>query len=374
MDEVLIELKDDRLRAACVSAGQLLDVVTEKLEARGAPGSIYLGRVVHGVPGLRGAFVDIGLDRPALLDVDEAPPPEGTTLPVQVIEPASGDKACRVSRRLALEGSFAVLLPGTDRVFVSRRIFDETVRRRLQQQAQALKSPGEGLILRTAAASATPEALAAGITALRARWAVLKTAIETAAAPSCVLDDGDGLVRILRRFASSPPPRLVFDDAMLALRTRTAAERVFGIAPEIEVEARPGAAFDRHGVADILATAEAKTVRLPSGGRITIEPTAALTAIDVDTGEAAALGAAAPLRVDIEAASEIGRQLWLRDLGGMIVVDFVRLNDTPQRAEVAAALHSATARDRVGVQLVGWTAAGLFEIIRPRTRGVERGE
>src|SRR5271154_616338 len=107
IDEVLVELKGDRLRAAALAGGELIEVVSERLQAPGMAGSLYLGRVVHGVPGLRGAFLEIGLDRPALLDADGPLPREGEILPVQIIEPASGDKAARVSRRLALEGRYA---------------------------------------------------------------------------------------------------------------------------------------------------------------------------------------------------------------------------------------------------------------------------
>jgi ribonuclease G len=125
--------------------------------------------------------------------------------------------------------------------------------------------------------------------------------------------------------------------------------------------------LERHGIADALAISESPEVRLPAGGRLTIEATAALVAIDVDTGDGAA-AADAPLRTDLEAAAEIGRQMRWRNLGGLILVDFVRLTDKGQRAKLEAALRRVVELDPVPVQLLGWTAGGLFEMIRPRAR------
>ncbi len=372
-EEILVDVSPGRLRAARVSGGELIELVHEPAKAVGAPGSIYLGRVVRRAPGLGAVFVDIGLDRPALLDTGDDAPKEGDVLPVQIIEAASGDKAARLTRRLALEGRFVVFLPGGKGVSVSRRVAVAKLRQRLQDVAAAAKKPGEGLIVRAAAAAA-PDAVPLEIAALRAEWARIETAGATAAPPSCLRDDGDGLVRLLRRFLTEPLPRLVFNDALIAKRAATLAERLFGARPGIETELQRGALFERHGVAEALASAELPSVALKSGGRVAIETTAALTAIDVDLGQAVETGAEAALRTDLEAAAEIGRQLRLRALGGLIVVDFARLKDKAQRARVEAALRRAVAADPAGVQLLGWTAGGLFEMIRPRARAAAGAE
>ena len=367
-DEVLVECKGGRLRAAALADGELLEVVTDRLRAPDAPGGIYLGRVLGRAVALRGVFVDIGLERPALLDVDGEAPEEGTAVPVQLIEPALGDKGARVTRRLAIEGRYAVLLPGGKGVAVSRRIASAKRRRELQDDAAALRVSGEGLIVRAAADAASPEALAADVSALRTQWAGVAPALSTSVPPACLLDNSDGVARLLRRFIAENVPRFSFDDPLLARRARATAERLFGVAPEVDVDAKAGALFDRHGIGDILASLETPVLRLPSGGRIAIERTAAVTAIDVDTADATALGAAAPLTTNVEAAAEIGRQTRLRDLGGVIVVDFVRPRNRDERARVEAALRRAVSLDRIAVQLLGWTAAGLFEMIRPRGR------
>jgi ribonuclease G len=371
VDEVLVEVGADNLRAAAIMNGDLLDFAIEPLKAEGATGSIHVGRVVRAATALRAVFVEIGLDRPALLDVDRSAPAEGTLLPVQIIEAASGDKAARVSRRLAVEGRYAVLLPDGKGAAVSRAVVGDKLKTRLQGLAVKLKRPGEGVILRGAAADATVDALATDMEALRSRWAEIAARLGSAAAPSCVFDNGDAVARVLQRFVGATLPRFVVDDRLMAGRFRATALRLFGVAPEVETEDQRGAVLSRHGVDGILASTELKELRLPSGGRLTIETTAAVIAVDVDTAQAAAQGGAdVALKTDLEAAAEIGRQMRLRDLGGVIVVDFVRLKDKAQRAKVEAAVRDAVSRDRISVHVLGWTAAGLFEMIRARTRAL----
>jgi Rne/Rng family ribonuclease len=342
----------------------MIEIVSEPRTARGAPGSIYLGRVVRRMPGMGAVFVDIGLAQPALLDTGADLPKEGDSFAVQVIEAENAEKAARLTRRVALEGRFAVLMPGGKGVSISRRITDRKLRTRL---GETVKPPGAGLIIRSAAADAAPKAVGAEVALLHATWIAVKAALDGAAPPFCALDDGDGLVRILRRFAPAKLPRLVLDDSLMARRAASIAETLFGEAPEVEVESQRGALFERHGIADALAVSESPEVRLPSGGRLILEATSALTAIDVDTGENAS-ATDAPLRTDLEAAAEIARQMRWRNLGGLIVVDFVRLTEKAPRAKLEAALRQAVAQDPAPVQLLGWTAGGLFEMIRPRAR------
>jgi ribonuclease G len=369
IEEVLIESTGRTLRAAAVAGGELVELVEEPRQSQGAPGSLYVGRVVRHVPSLRGAFVELGLERPALLDVDKNPPSEGSALAVQIIEAASGDKGARVSRRLTLEGHYVVFIPGGKGVSVSRRVGGEAIRRRLQETAGSVKQAGEGLIVRAAAVDAPAGAVAKEIAALRGRWESVAGTLKTAEPPACVVDDGDGLARLLRRFAAAP--RFVFDDRATARLAERAAARL-GLSPAIETEA-DGRLFDRHGIADILASAQMAKLPLPSGGRLFIETTAAVTAIDVDSG-GAINGADAALRTNLEATAEIARQIRLRDLGGVIVVDFLKTPARTTRGRVESAMRRAVEADRISIQVLGWTRAGLFEMIRTRTRAVMSGE
>lgn len=370
VDEVLIESAGAMLRAAAVARGELVELVEEPRQSQGAPGSLYVGRVLRHVPSLRGAFVELGLERPALLDVDKNPPAEGSAVPVQIIEAASGDKGARVSRRLTLEGHYVVFIPGGKGVSVSRKVGGEVTRRRLQEIAGRAKQAGEGLIVRAAAVDASGEAIAAEIAALRQRWFGIAGTLKSAEPPICVIDDGDGLVRLLRRYAAAS--QFVFDDRATARLAERAAEGL-GLMPKIEAEPAGGRLFDRHGIADLLASAQLSQLALPSGGRLTIETTAAVTAIDVDSGGAIS-GADAALRTNLEAAAEIGRQIRLRDLGGVIVVDFLKTPARTTRSRVEGAMRRAVEPDRISIQVLGWTRAGLFEMIRTRTRSVLSGE
>lgn len=363
IDEVLVETAGTSLHAVAVAGGELVETALEPRQLRGAPGSIYLGRVVRRAPEIGGVFIELGLARPALLDVARDPPAEGSALAVQVIEAAAGDKGARVTRRLALEGRLVVLIPGGKGVSVSRRVSGEAVRRKLEEAAAAAKQPGEGLIVRAAAVETASAALAAETEALRERWREIEAALKSATPPACLLDDGDGLVRLMRRFGQAP--RFIFDDAATARLAEKAAARL-GLSAAIETEA-DGALLSRHGIGDILASAQTTVLPLPSGGRLAIETTAALTAIDVDSA-AGTSGAEAMLRTNLEAAAEVGRQVRLRNLGGVIVVDFLKTPAKTTRGRIETALRRALAPDRVPVQMLGWTRAGLFEMIRTRAR------
>lgn len=363
IDEVLVETAGTSLRAAAVAGGELVETASEPRQLRGAPGSIYLGRVVRRAREIGGVFLELGLARPALLDVDRDPPAEGSTLAVQVIEAAAGDKGARVTRRLAIEGRLAVLIPNGKGVSVSRRVTGEGARRRLEEIAAAAKQAGEGLIVRAAATEAAPAALTAEVEALRQRWQEIERAIKSVTAPACLLDDGDGLVRLMRRFGQAP--RFIFDDPATARLAEKVAARL-GLSAAIETE-DGDALLARYGIGDILASAQTTVLPLPSGGRLAIETTAALTAIDVDSA-AGTNGAEAMLRTNLEAAAEVGRQIRLRNLGGVIVVDFLKTPAKTTRGRIEAALRRALQPDRVPVQVLGWTRAGLFEMIRTRAR------
>ncbi|MGQ0663661.1 MAG: ribonuclease E/G [Pseudomonadota bacterium] len=364
IEEVLIEVGAERLRAALISKGRLVDLMIEPRRREGASSSVYIGRVVRSAPGLGAAFIDIGLARPALLDAGRARLAEGAVL-VEIVEEAAGDKGARVSRRMALAGRYVVLLPEGAGIAHSRRIADQEARRRLALLAKGLARPGTGLIVRQAAVAA-PEAVAAEVARLSEAWRLVAARAKDATPPLCLHDDGDGLSRLLRELPAQRG-RIVFDDRATAHRARQLAEHVYpDLAPRIELGPPGEKLFERYGVAEILAGLDAPRVALPAGGEIAIEATTALTAIDVDSGQGA--GAGARLDANLEAAAEIGRQVRLRDLAGLIVVDFIRLEGKADRAQVLAALGRAVAGDRRPVQVLGWTAAGLVELIRPRAR------
>jgi ribonuclease G len=362
-DEILVASEPDRYRAAAVAKGTLVDAMSVGRSDIGTPGSVYLGRVVRRAAGMNAAFVEIGLDRPAFLNLGKDTPGEGKAIAVQMVEEASGDKAARVSTRIALEGRFVVLLPRDKGVAPSRRL-DAAVARRLTDLARPLLEAGEGIVVRAAGAHASPDQIATELATLRALWQSIDAKL--AGTPPACAHAEHGLRRILCTFGGAPSATFSFTDAAAA---RTAQRLAATIAPDlakrIVVAEEGNGLFDRHGVADALATAEDSEVALPSGGRLTIEATRALTAVDVDSG-AGSTAAEAALATNIEAAGEVARQLRLRELGGPVVVDFIRMQRKGDHEKVRRRLAEAVASDRMGVQLLGWTPGGLFELARAR--------
>lgn len=354
--EILIVAEAERYRAAAVVDGRLADVLTVPRATKGAVGSIYLGRVVRRTPATNGAFIEIGLDKPAFLNLTKSTPDEGKPVVVQVVEAASQGKAPRVSTRIAIEGRFLVLLPWDKGIAPSRRL-SKTDATRLTELVKPLLQPGEGIVVREKARRATKAALQEELAALRS----LAQAARGDGTPPLRLHEESGLRRILCAFDDGRAS-FVCGDAETARLARAAAATIApDLAARIAATDDGAALFDRGDVGDALAAAEGPEVGLPSGGRIVIETTAALVAVDVDSG------GGDPLAASLEAAAEVARQLRLRELGGTVMVDFIRMSAKGARDKVERRLAEAVAIDRMPVQLLGWTRGGLFELVRGRT-------
>jgi ribonuclease G len=364
-DEILVVSEPGRYRAAALAGGRLADVMTVPREAKGGVGSLYLGRVVRRTPGMNAAFVDVGLERPAFLNLTKGTPAEGKPVVVQMVEAASAGKAPRVSTRIAIEGRFLVLLPGEKGIAPSRRLAKDSAAR-LTALVRPMLQPGEAIVLRAKARSATAASLESELSALRQLWHGA-AALRDGTPPLC-LHAEPGLRRILCAFADART-MFVFGDAESARLARAAAAT---IAPDIvnmiESTTEGTGLFERGDVGDALAAAEARDVNLPSGGRIAVEATASLVAIDVDSGGGSANPESA-LATNLEAAHEAARQLRLRELGGTVVIDFIRMAGKGGRERVERRLAEAVAIDRMPVQLLGWTRGGLYELVRARHQG-----
>jgi ribonuclease G len=339
INEVLIGREGSTILALGFAHGALVDIAREPADRALAPGAIHRARVGQAAAG--GVFVDLADGAVALLDADKKPPP-GSNLVVQVIEAPSGDKRARVSRRVTLEGAYAVLLPGGKGASVSKRV-PAAKREALQARAHALLETGEGLILRATALDVDDATLAAELAALRARK-------PDAEGPLALLWSEPAIPVLCRALGAHPRADLACADAELARAARIAHDKT---------------AFDRHDAATLLARLAEPRVDLRSGAWLSIEPTAALVAIDVNSGSAKidALG------IDLDAAREIARQLRLRDLAGLIAVDVLRVVKPGERARLLDAFKHATRDDRRRVDVLGFTAGGLVEMTRARSRG-----
>ncbi len=402
--EILVSFEDDEPRTAVFERGQLVEVDIDRPGGRRIVGNVYKGRVQNVLRGMQAAFVDIGLERNAFLYVDDARPegdpdagPEsgpdaevpakagqapdiadllqpGQEILVQVRKEPSGGKGARVSRALSLPGRFLVLMPGMDHVGVSHRINDGSERERLRGLAQQAREPGYGFIVRTAAAGVAAEDLILDMRYLRALWEQLRARARHARAPLLLHRDLDVVQRVLRDRLNDEVQRVVVDsreewERLRALAQVMAPRHADRLELASPAEMREGL-FVTRGVDAALDRALARRVALPSGGYIIIDQAEALTAIDVNTGRF--VGAASPdetfLQTNLEAAEEIARQIRLRDIGGIIVVDFIDMQVAEHRRRVREALELACQPDRSRPQVLGLTQLGLVEMTRKKAR------
>ena len=350
------------MQAALVAGGRPVAFYVDWSAGPSRIGDLHAARPLGRLTGIDACIVDIGGGEEAFLqgahdlDADGAPPI------VQVVCDAYEGKRPRVTRRLALAGRYAVFRPGKGGVSFSPRLRDKRVRRALTATLDGVAPPGGSLTVR-AAASVCPDAVPAAAAALAARWQEVEAAARRDRTPRRLWDGGGLLGRLLRDVAAPGTACIAIDDRAVHEQARTLAA---GEAPDLEpalsfAAAVPpaGPLFERHDCAGLLAAALEPEVTLPGGARLTIEETRALTAIDVDTSQAA--GAAAT-----ETAEAAGREIVLRSLGGLIAIDFAGRGGTRRREVQVAALGRALGADRTPHRVLGVTAGGVVEVNRQR--------
>jgi len=353
-------------------------------------GNIYRGRVQNVLPGMEAAFVDIGIPKNAVLyrgdvrydrdDVEgggQAQPRieevlrPGQTILCQVTKNPIGAKGARLTQEVSLPGRFAVLVPNSTAFGISKRLGDNE-RRRLRKVVDEVRPAGHGLIVRTAAEGATEDELRRDVTGLLDQWRVIEAEAARSDAPGLLYREPALAVRILREELNSEYRAVVIDDVDLFEQVRDyvatvnpeLAERVEYYDPEVE----PQPLFERYHVHEQLHKALDRKVWLPSGGSLIIERTEALTVIDVNTGKNVGKTnlEETVFRNNLEAAEEVARQLRLRDIGGIIVIDFIDMEVRENRDKVAAALRTALARDKTRTQVFDISELGLVEMTRKR--------
>jgi ribonuclease G len=396
--DILISMDEGHPRVAVLEDGQLVEVGIERPQTQRLVGSIYRGRVQNVLPGMQAAFVDVGLERNAFLFVDDAHPPhaedlerdgsgaartgrevsisdlirEGQEIIVQVAKEPSGTKGARVTRHVTLPGRYLVLMPTVDYVGVSRRIEDEAERERLRQIARRIRRPGTGLIVRTVAEGRSQDELEEDWRFLRRAWIGVRRAARRATAPALLYRDLGLVPRILRDQLDGTVRRIVVDDPEERQRIFEFLQQ-FSPADAVRVDLHAGNAaglFAAEGVEQELEKALARRVWLRSGGYLVIDQMEALTAVDVNTGRFVGTTDLADtvFRTNLEAAAEIARQLRLRDIGGIIVVDFIDMDVPDHRRRVVEALQEACRPDHARPTVLGLTQLGLVEMTRKKAR------
>ncbi len=352
-------------------------------------GNIYRGRVKNVLPGMEAAFVDIGTPKNAVLywgdvqwDRDDLDREQGATriehllrpgqtIICQVVKNPIGLKGARLTQEVSLPGRFLVLVPGSTAYGISKRL-DDNERKRLRRILDEIRPEGHGLIVRTAAQGATAEDLAHDLEQLLGRWREIDEKAKRLPAPALLYSEPHMAVRVIREELNDQYRGLVIDDLELFELVRgyvrdidpALADRVEYFDPSVE----PLPLFERHHIHEQLHKALDRKVWLPSGGSLIIERTEALTVIDVNTGKNVGSSSLEEtvFKNNLEAAEEIARQLRLRDIGGIIVIDFIDMEVKANRQGVIAAFRAALARDKTPTQVFDISELGLVEMTRKR--------
>lgn len=370
---LLVWVAGERRWAAWLEDARLVEFHCQDGHDEEAVGSMFVGRVTRVDKGLAAAFVDIGRGRTAFLPFDDAPRPpiEGATVVVQVERPGRDDKAPRITARPSMIGPRLLFRPQRRGVSVSQRIADKGLRTRLADFVGTLLEAGEGALIRTAAASASDEQLREELSVLRARWDRLRETLKTLRPPVLLQAEPAVDLRLLRDHGSQFD-EIIYDSRRAA---QTASEWCSPLLPDLvpRITHQKCAAWFC-SPADVLGQVQEALeprVPLPAGGTIIIESTAAMTVIDVNAesaggAQADVTGERVILRTNLAAAREIARQLRLRNIGGIVVVDFIDLKDAAARRQVVECLRTAAAEDPVDVWVGGMSRLGLVELTRKR--------
>jgi ribonuclease G len=395
MQDILINWTPQETRVAVIENGAVQELHLERSLERGLVGNVYLGRVARVLPGMQSAFIDIGLERAAFLHVADlhlaiaarseganATPPieklvfEGQSLTVQVIKDPIGTKGARLSSQISIAGRLLVYLPQDNHIGISQKIGSHELREQLRQRMAVLvgkpeEGGGGGFILRTNAEDATDAELADDIAYLRKTWNTLRERSFEQPAGTLLHQDLSLAERVLRDLTNEDTQSIRIDSHLQFEHLQR-----FGQAFTPSSVQRLGLyrgerpIFDLHNVDAEIERALARRVELKSGGYLIIDQTEALTTVDVNTG--GFVGARnfddTIFKTNLEAAQAISRQLRLRNLGGIIIVDFIDMAREEHQQAVLSEFRKQLARDRTKITISGFTQLGLIEMTRKRTR------
>ena len=393
-EELLINVTPQETRIAFIENGVLQEVHIERSSKRGLVGNIYKGKVCRVLPGMQAAFVDIGLDRTAFLhasdivkdidegDFDSESKPvdqivdllqEGQEVVVQVVKDPMGSKGARLTTQISIPSRFLVFMPGALHVGVSQKIEDPAERQRLKEAVARLSTdfPPGGYILRTVADGVSDEAILKDIQFLQKLWRAISERIDNESAGTLIHEDLLLVMRTMRDLGDTDLEKIRIDSQ---LTYEKVVKFVSKFIPELNgrIEHYPGERpiFDLYGVEDEIIKALQRKVQLKSGGYLIIDQTEAMTTIDVNTG--AFVGhrnlEETIFKTNLEATQTIARQLRLRNLGGIIIIDFIDMTDLEHRRQVLRALEKNLERDHAKTHISEVSSLGLVEMTRKRTR------
>lgn len=417
--EIVINSDHDETRIAITEDGLLTEYFVEHEEEQRNVGDIYLGKVAKVIPGIKAAFIDVGHKQDAFLhfsdidpkieefnslledeeidvETDEEDEPNnhkeqteqapqqyqrlipnmpkierGKEIIVQVIKEPVGNKGFRLTTRITIPGRFLVLLPFDNKIGVSKKIIDPRIRRRLKRIVRSLIPEGFGAVIRTVAANEDEETIRQELIRLLEIWKNIEQAVKTERAPALIYKDVNTTSSVIRDLFSYDVSKIIVDSKKVAKQLKSYLQQVH---PELEnrIELYKGKEpiFDVFGIEPQLRIAMSRKVPLPSGGHIIIDQTEAMTVIDVNTGKYAASihQELNSLKINLEAAREICRQVRLRDIGGIIIIDFIDLEEEKNKKKVYDELRKEFRKDRAKVLILPMTEFGLVQMTRQRVR------
>ncbi len=389
MEEILINCTPREIRVAILVNGILEDLHIERTASRGLVGNVYMGRIVRVLPGMQSAFVDVGLERTAFLhvhDIEKARLPngeykpiekiltEGQHLLVQVAKDPIGTKGARLTTTISLAGRKLVYLPGDEHIGVSQRIEDDELRERLREQVTRLCDEREkgGYIVRTCAEEgATEEEFLDDMRYLGCLWKEISERATTSPAPALLYDDLPLAKRVVRDMVQSSTSRIWVDSHLNFKVLKEFAEHfVPTVVERLALYEGDRPLFESYGIEEEIEKSLGRRVDLKSGGYLVLDQTEAMTTIDVNTGGFVGKRdfSQTVFKTNLEAAQTIARQLRLRNLGGIIIIDFIDMTSDEHRAAVLAELRRAVMSDRTKLTMSDFTELGLVEMTRKRTR------
>lgn len=395
--EIVVDINPYQTRVILLEDNIPCEIYIEQRGKERLVGNIYKGRVQNVLPGMQAAFVDVGLDKNAFLyagDIqldnqefvfggNESPIKQapvnikdivrpGQAILVQVFKEPVGVKGARITTHVTLPGHILVLMPGVDYVGVSRRISDEIERERLRNILEEIKPSGMGVIVRTAGKGKQEDEFASELKFLTRLWSKIAKKSDVTPAPRLVHAEEPLIFRILRDLLTTDVKRVVINDKEFFDRVQIIAGIISPVLPDRVVlyDGLPDI-YDELGLERVIDMALMRKVQLKNGGYLIIDQTEALTTIDVNTGKF--IGNSDNLQETIttancEAAKEIARQLRLRDISGIIIIDFIDMDETEDREKVLQTLKDALKSDRTRTNVLGMTQLGLVEMTRKKER------
>jgi ribonuclease G len=388
MKQMVVHYEPGSAEMALLENGRLVEYAVERSNDNGLVGSFFKGRVANVIPGMQAAFVDIGQKKNAFLYIDDCLSPHlekqpkikpsitellspGQELVVQVIKEPIGTKGARITTHYSLPGRLIVYMPTAGYIAISKKIEREAERSRLKEIGEMLRFEDEGLIFRTIVEDQDRIAIEEDLVQLRKQWEAIQTKAEDSQAPALLHRDLSMVQRLMRDVFSPQTDELLVDCAAQAEEASVFLDSLApGRKPQIVVHQSSVPLFEAYGVKQQLDKDFQRKVWLPDGGYLIWDQTEAMNVVDVNTGKYVGTDSLEDtvFRTNLQAAEEVARLLRVRDIGGIIIIDFIDMEQDIHRAEVLSKLQSTMRNDRTQHHILGWTKLGLLEMTRKKMR------